>query len=555
MLPNNVLLEIFNFYRNNHPVDSQWWILLVHVCQIWRRVIFDSPHRLNLQIHCTHGTPVKEHLGIWPAFPIAIDYYRVKSSSPSQDDDNIIAALEHPDRVCLFKLQKRNKLGWDFESIITAMQEPFPVLTYLDISTGIYHFPVLPADFLGGSAPRLQEITLSGIPYPALPALLLSATDLVKLDLFDIPTTGYISPEAMVASLATLPKLETFIMGFRLATPRPDQIHPPPLTRTVLPALTYFRFKGASEYLEDLVSRVDSPRLNQIVTAYLNQVVDFQVLQFSNFVDRTVGPEITLFKHARFTFSYGSVAFTMIPHANYSPWDRRPATTIVSCRGIDSQVSHMAQVLGHMSAKLSNVVHLKLKVEPEGLQLDGTDGVEWAHLLHQFSSAKTLHISQEIAGHVALALEDITTAEMVDEVLPSLDLIRVVGQPASSVKKFTATRQLSGHPVTVIETETEFDERLESYVSEQENAGRCTYFTAYRITVQLVLTIHLPHLGDTATHTHLFIDSQHESFILKFSRTIRTNMWNCGSNDRLTVVGHEQGLESTNAILKMKEIC
>src|ERR1700677_3111838 len=199
---------------------------------------------------------------------------------------------------------------------------------------------------------------------------------------------------------------------------------------------------------------------------YLNQVVDFQVVQFSNFIDRTVGPEISLFKHARFTFSYRSVAFTVYPHANHSPWDRRPATNIISCQRIDCQVSHIAQVLSHMSAKLSNVVHLKLKVEPEGLYLVGTDDVEWTHLLHQFSAAKTMHVSQELACHVALALEGIITAEMVDEVLPSLDLIRIVGQPASSIEKFIAARQLSGRPVTVIETETEFDERVESYVTE-----------------------------------------------------------------------------------------
>jgi hypothetical protein len=338
------------------------------------------------------------------------------------------------------------------------MQKPFPLLTYLEISTR--SAPVLTAEFLGGSAPRLQEIILGGISYPALPTLLLSATDLVILDLFDIPPTGYISPEDLVGSFATLQSLETLVMGFRSATSRPDRIHPPPITRTVLPALTYFRFKGASEYLEDLVARIDCPQLSQTVIAYLNQVVDFQVVQFSNFINRTVGPEINLFKHARLSFSYGTVAFTMYPHANHSPWDRRPATTIISCYGIDCQVAHIAQVLGHMSAKLSNVVHLKLKAEHEGLQLTATDDVqvEWTHLLHQFSAAKTLHVSRDLAGHVALALEDIITTGMAEEVLPSLDLIRVVGQPASSVEKFTAARQLSGRPVTIVETETEFDE-------------------------------------------------------------------------------------------------
>jgi hypothetical protein len=460
MLPDNVLLEIFNFYRN-HRSNSQWWNLLVHVCQSWRQVIFESPHRLDLKIRCTYGTPVKKDLGIWPAFPIAIDYYREKMRSPVEH--NVLAALEHPNRVCFFKLQRRYGFGSELANIVTAMQKPFPLLTYLEIFTR--DVPVLPSEFLGGSAPRLREIILAGISYPAMPTLLLSATDLVKLDLFDIPPTGYISPEDLVASFATLQSLETLVMGFRSANSRPDRIHPPLITRTVLPGLTYFRFKGASEYLEDLVARIDCPQLNQTVIAYLNQVVDFQVVQFSNFINRTVGPEINLFKHARLSFSYGTVAFTMYPHANHSPWDRRPATTIISCYGIDCQVAHIAQVLGHMSAKLSNVVHLKLKAEH---QLTDTDDVqvEWTHLLHQFSAAKTLHVSQELAAHVALALEDVITTGMVEEVLPSLDLIRVVGQPASSIEKFTAARQLSGPPVTIVETETEFDERLESYVSE-----------------------------------------------------------------------------------------
>ena len=188
-------------------------------------------------------------------------------------------------------------------------------------------------------------------------------------------------------------------------------------------------------------------------------------MQFSKFIDRTVGSEIALFKHARFSFCHGSVAFTMYPHANHSPWDRRPATTIISCEGTDWQVSHIAQVLSHLSAELSNVAHLRLKVEPEGRQLMGTEDIEWLHLLQQFPALQTLYVSRELAGHVALALEDIAR-EMVDEVFPSLDFIRVVGQPASSIENYIAVRQLSGRSVTVVDSETEFDERLEFYVSE-----------------------------------------------------------------------------------------
>ena len=126
---------------------------------------------------------------------------------------------------------------------------------------------------------------------------------------------------------------------------------------------------------------------------------------------------------------------------------------------------HMAQVLSLISAILPNAVHLKLEVHlVEDRQLEGTDDAEWQHLLHQFTTLQTLHVSHELAGHVALALEDIAR-ETVAVALPSLELIYLADQPASSVEKFVASRRLSNHPVTVVETNMVFDEKLESYIS------------------------------------------------------------------------------------------
>ena len=465
MLPDGVLLEIFDFYQSL-PYRGIWkWHLLVHVCQRWRHIAFGSSHRLNLQLLCTFGNPVRKALGIWPALPIVIDYsflYSMNGITPN-DEDDVIAALEHPDRVYYLGLAvvRGSQLG----KFATLMQEPFPMLKRLEIRSADGDAPVFPAEFLGGSAPCLQEITLSRIPYPTLPALLLSASDFVKLRLHNIPPTGYISPEAMVSCLAALPRLETLIIEFISATPRPDQLRPSPVTRTVLPAVTSFQFKGASEYLEDLVARIDSPQVNWIAIEYLNQNLDFQVARLSKFIDRSVGPKLTLRKHAKVTFFRDRVSFAMYTHANHlsSDW---AASTMIRCEGIDWQVSHMAQVLNHFSATLSTVVHLMLDVElRKGRQLKDTDDVEWLHLLRQFSAMQTLHLSQELAGHVALALEDIT-GEMAAEMLPSLDLIFLAGQPASSIEKFVAARHLYDHLVTVVGTETEFDDRLGSYVNE-----------------------------------------------------------------------------------------
>ena len=391
LLPGNVLLEIFCFYKENDESESYdarqrprqyllaWnWHLLVHICRSWRRFVFSSPLRLGLQIVCTPRTPVGKNLGIWPALPIFIDchyYFNQRNGNiASSSKDNIIAALEHVDRVRDVRLAVTRS---ELEKITTVMQEPFPVLTSLSIIVSDDgNAAVLPAEFLGGSAPCLKIIHLIGIPFPALPTLLLSTSDLVDLDLHNIPPNGYISPEAMVVGLSALPRLGLFIIQFRSATPHPNPMRPPPVTRTVLPALTFFLFQGASEYLEDLVSRIDAPQLNRIYICYLNQLTDFRVPQLPMFIDRSVGSKLNRFQYAQVCFYSRRVTFRTYGYANNPHPEQLDVITNVFCEGIDWQFSHMAQVLSHFSATLPNIVHLKVEVQlEEDHQLEGTDDV------------------------------------------------------------------------------------------------------------------------------------------------------------------------------------
>ena len=88
--------------------------------------------------------------------------------------------------------------------------------------------------------------------------------------------------------------------------------------------------------------------------------------------------------------------------------DKPDAVHTVFCQGIDRQVSHIAQVLSHLSATLSYVVHLKLEdLLEDDRELEGTDDVVWLHLLRQFPTVQALHIYHELAGHVILASEEI----------------------------------------------------------------------------------------------------------------------------------------------------
>ena len=224
--------------------------------------MFGSPRRLNLRLQCgTARKPVRARgkLDIWPPLPIVLRQH----DHLAWDMDNIMAALEHNDRVCEIKL-------WDasspqLEKVLAEMQEPFPALTSLLLRSRSEIAQIIPNSFLGGSAPRLRELTLDNIGFPGLRKLLSSATHLVELDLWRIPHSCYVSPEAMVTCLSTLTRLERLCLKFQSPQSRPDREsrRPPPLTRSFLPALTYFRFKGVSEYLEDFVARIHQENRNR----------------------------------------------------------------------------------------------------------------------------------------------------------------------------------------------------------------------------------------------------------------------------------------------------
>jgi hypothetical protein len=189
MLPDVALLGIFDFYMNQAreeerywpPTEIEAWHTLVHVCRTWRTIVLGSPHRLDLRLFCMDKTPVKETLAVWPPLPIVI----MQVGQPTQMD-NIILALEHNDRVC--RIDLLDVMNPELEEFLAAMQQPFPALTKLSLWQGwlededeMIEMPVIPESFLGGSAPRLQYLYLARIPFPGLPKLLLSATDLVTL--------------------------------------------------------------------------------------------------------------------------------------------------------------------------------------------------------------------------------------------------------------------------------------------------------------------------------------------------------------------------------------
>ena len=93
--------------------------------------------------------------------------------------DNVIAGLEHRDRVCQIHLN--NAPSSDLEILLAEMQQPSPKLSILVLESDGETVPVVSDSLLGGSAPSLDILVLTRVRFPGLPKLLMSATHLVAL--------------------------------------------------------------------------------------------------------------------------------------------------------------------------------------------------------------------------------------------------------------------------------------------------------------------------------------------------------------------------------------
>ncbi|KAH9038001.1 hypothetical protein EDB83DRAFT_2554382 [Lactarius deliciosus] len=359
-----------------------------------------------------------------------------------------------------------------------VMQKPFPALIHLDLKWDTKVLPargapILPdGRFLGGTAPRLQYLRLKCVSFPYLPTFLLSARNLVTLKLKDIYQNGYISPEAMVEGLAVLTRLKTLSISFRNGTSPPDKMEsrPDPPMRIILPALTAFHYIGRCEYLEDFLAQIDTPQLYDLRIEYFKRQI--QATQLSRFVDRTENLKPDQFSRAKATFFYEDI-YVEFDCPQGSRRRARLSLSILGQARLDAQVPCVAHVLGQLVPLFSEVDHLDAHGDHvHSREMDITD---WLPFFRLFAAVKTLHLSGGVAAYIASALEDAADPEdMIADVFPVLRLIWLdeatedeeeddededEDEPAGSIEQFLSMRQLSDHPVTVVDTEDEFDRR------------------------------------------------------------------------------------------------
>ena len=385
-------------------------------------------------------------LDIGPALPLAITSH---TSFPKGNEDNIIAALERSDRVC--QIYITNARSSSMEIFLAAMQRPFPELTDLILLSSDETVPVDPDSFLGGNAsPRLEELVLDRISFPGLPKVLSSASHLLYLMLQNIPHSGYISPKAMATALSTLTSLESLTLEFLSPQSCPDrESQHLPSTRSVLPVLTAFRFKGVSEYLDVFVACIDTPQLNTLDIVFFNDIV-FVAPQFIQFIDGRPS-FLKAFEKAHISLRDGVVS------VNFSSLtsDYRPLNVEISCRGLDWQISSVAQLCTSCLPPFSVLEVLYIHERPRW-KPSWKDDIEnrlWVELLLPFNAVKNLYLSKEIAPRIAPALQELVEGRTA-EVLPTLKNIFLEGFESSKhvqegIGQFVAARQVASHPISV----------------------------------------------------------------------------------------------------------
>jgi hypothetical protein len=420
--------------------------MLVRVCRRWRYLIFGSASHLRLCLVCRRGTPVADMLAHSPPLPLIIHHDYWDHDLTAEDEEGILLALRHRNRVCRIRLFMPVA---SLQKLITAIDDEFPALEFLDIGPPAKHNTplILPATL---EAPNLRYLWLDHFAPPIGSRLLATATGLVRLFLRWIHPSTYPHPNHLLQPLSVLPQLEELGIGFSSPVPNRDLerqlLNTPIITYVTFPNLHWFTFWGVSAYLEALLPHMTTPLLERLEIHFFNQLSFFvpRLLQFST---TTENPG---YSNATIIFYHRAVFVSL-----FSP----EAGTVyfiveVICEHLDWQVSSMAQIFNILSPLSSTVVNLSLVYGEHNLSSEGhnqADRTQWRELLGSFRNVKTLRVHDGLVEEVSHSLR--YDGEPPLELLPELNEL-ICPQGSHNNKTFATfidEREVAGQPINVIE--------------------------------------------------------------------------------------------------------
>lgn len=433
------------FFKGAKWDHERWWYKFVHVCRRWRYLILGSASHLGLSLVCTRRTPVAVMLAHSPPLPLIVDHLYDYDHITTKDEENIMFALRHPDRVRRIRLKMPIL---DLRKIITAMDGEFPILAYLYIrpqekdDTGL----VLPQTF---RAPHLRHLILGNFSLQMGSPLLIAVVSLVTLSLGWIHPSVYVPPNQLLHRHSLMPQLEVLKITFHSSVPSSDVrgqlLDAQIMTHAVLPHLRWFVFHGVSAYLDALLGRMTTPVL-KVFDLWLPFQLSYSIQNLTQFVSVTRNLRGYI---ARLSFGHET---TLAMYS--SEWAKTSTFYVgVSCRRLDWQVSSMAQVSNTAAPVLSSVEYLTIGSGTHWVLLEGhneVDRAQWNDLLRPFANVKMLQVHHDFVWDISNSLQ-LGDEESPIGLFPELKEIRYdeVTETRSAFATFIDARQNAGRPVTL----------------------------------------------------------------------------------------------------------
>jgi hypothetical protein len=383
-----------------------------------------------------------------PPLPLTIDYAG-EGGIAAEDEEGILLALEQRHRV------RHLRLGFSVQSmqkLVMAIDEEFPILEYLILyplakdstATAL----VLPETL---QAPHLRHLLLSHLTCPIRPRLHPTAAGIVTLCLVIALPSAFFQPHTLLQWISFMPQLESLDITFTFPLPTRDveRQHSltPITTRITLPNLRLFWFRGVTAYLEAIVCRITTPRLEKLGIQLFKQLT-FSFPHLTQFISTTENLRFDIamimfkdkFVHVE-TFFRGVGTYLFLS---------------VDCWQLDWQVSSVAQISNALSQAFSAVEHLTLKHEVHNQSSEehnDVDRIQWRNLLKSFNNVKTLYVEEGLFEDLSrcLRLED---GELPLELLPELQELTYFGsrdtRAGGAFTSFIDARQNAGRPVTLV---------------------------------------------------------------------------------------------------------
>ena len=425
--------------------NGRWWYALAHVDRRWRNIILGSASYLGLSLLCTYGTPVADILAHSPPLPLVLSYFTKDRKPTTEDEEGIILALKHRDRVRRVRFNSAVE-----QRLFVAMHEEYPILEYLYITRRIEDDSTILRFPETLQAPHLRYLSLRGFTFSIGSRLLTTAVGLVTLQLVMVHPSTYFHPNTLIQWISLMPHLETLKVYFKSSIPSRDVerqlTHAPSIAPITLPNLHYINFRGVSSYLEALVHRITTPRLEDLQIGFYNQLL-FSVPRLLQFIDAA---ENLRFGNTVLIFSDKTFDAGFFPHGGIKEC---PLGISVLCWHLDWQVSSATQISNSLSQMLSAVEYLVLQHEVHSQSSEEhneVDRTEWRNLLRPYTNVKTLRIEKELVKDLSRCLE-LEDGELPLELLPELQELIYFGN-SDTVDPFTSfvdARRDAGRPVTL----------------------------------------------------------------------------------------------------------